>query len=373
MKRKFLFLCLFTILFALEACKQPEQNPTPQQKPTITAENLPAKLLFGEVTKDDGLNQLLSSGGISSSNELGTFVTNLLSTEFPGVTVKAYDPMAGCSAFINADENDGYYVGRNFDFGEAMVPQAMVIRDKPVNGDYASVSTFNLGFVQFTFPENLSEQDKLDVIARTGILVPLDGVNEKGLVVAVLNQESKPAYNLTEQKTEKVDLTVTAAVRMLLNKAATVDEAIELIQKYDLHSDIYQAHHLFIADANGNGAALDWDNVNSDTNKRGLRITRTNCLTNHPLYLSADKVSDDTILSTYGNSLTRYNTLKSALAGSSCFSFDQAKSLLHSVHQDHSRWSIVYHISQDYSEETLFWEVTVSENWNSEGYKFSVK
>lgn len=141
-----------------------------------------------------------------------------------------------------------------------------------------------------------------------------------------------------------------------------------------MHSDIYQAHHLFVADATGKAATFEWDNNNSDTSKRGLRITDTNCVTNHPLYKKTDGVSDETLNNDYGNSLSRYKTLKATLDKGKALTFAEAKDLLHQVHQgDHSRWSIVYHLTPDYSEETYWWEVSVPENWESNGYKFSVK
>jgi len=47
----------------------------------------------------------------------------------------------------------------------------------------------------------------------------------------------------THQNTEKPDLTTTAAIAYLLKNAATVNEAIELLNKIDMHSDIGSAHH----------------------------------------------------------------------------------------------------------------------------------
>lgn len=369
---KKLLLTLSAALFLFVACGNPSaSNPS---KPTITAKNLPEKVLFAEINSDADFKAFLAQNGVSSTNELGEFVNKRIQKDYPGVTITAFDPMAGCSAFIAPSKEGGFYAGRNFDFNANLVPNVMIIRNKPKNGDYASVSTFNLGFVNFKFPEGMSDKDKKKIIARTGVFVPLDGVNEKGLVVAVLNQESKAAYNLTDEETDKPDLTITSCVRLLLNKAATVEEAKKLIKNYDLHSDIYQAHHLFVADATGKAATFEWDNVNSDTSKRGLRITDTNCVTNHPLYKKTDGVSDETLNNDYENSLSRYKTLKATLDKGKALTFAEAKDLLHQVHQGtHSIWSIVYHLTPDYSEETYWWEVSVTENWESDGYKFSVK
>lgn len=371
---KKLLLTLSAALFLFAACEHPGSSNLPETKPTITAKNLPEKVLFAEINSDADFKAFLDQKGVSSTEDLGKFVNKRIQKDYPGVTITAYTPKAGCSAFIAPSKDGGFYAGRNFDFSSAMVPNVMIIRNKPKNKDYASISTFNLGFVNFNFPEGMSDSDKNKIIARTGVFVPLDGVNEKGLVVAVLNQESKAADNLTDEDTGKPNLTITSCVRLLLNKAATVEEAKELIKNYDLHSDIYQAHHLFVADATGKAAAFEWDNNNSDTSKIGLRITDTNCVTNHPLYKKTDGVSDETLNNDYGNSLSRYKTLKATLDKGKALTFAEAKDLLHQVHQGtHSRWSIVYHLTPDYSEETYWWEVSVDSNWKSDGYKFSVK
>ncbi|MCQ2582605.1 MAG: linear amide C-N hydrolase [Treponema sp.] len=371
---KKLLLTLSAALFLFAACEHPGSSNLPETKPTITAKNLPEKVLFAEINSDADFKAFLDQKGVSSTNELGEFVNKRIQKDYPGVKITAFDPMAGCSAFIAPSKEGGFYAGRNFDFQAEMVPNVMIIRNKPKNGDYASVSTFNLGFVNFNFPNGMSDSDKNKIIARTGVFVPLDGVNEKGLVVAVLNQENTGSPNLTNETTEKPDLTITSCVRLLLNKAATVEEAKKLIKNYDLHSDIYTAHHLFVADATGKAAAFEWDNLNSNASKKGLRITDTNCVTNHPLYKYTDGVSEETLKSGYGNSVERYNTLKTNLASGKKLTFAEAKELLHKVHQGtHSRWSIVYHLTPDYSEETYWWEVSVTENWKSNGYKFSVK
>jgi len=105
------------------------------------------------------------------------------------------------------------------------------------------------------------------------IYVPLDGMNEKGLVVADLmagdNEE-------THQKTDKPDLTTTTAIRLLLDRAANVDEAVELLKQYDMNSSIGAAHHFAVADATGKSVAVEY--VDGE-----MLVTETNIVTNHYL------------------------------------------------------------------------------------------
>lgn len=82
---------------------------------------------------------------------------------------------------------------------------------------------------------------------------------------------------VTNQNTEKTDLTIVSAIRLLLDKAATVDEAIELLKQYDMNSSIGTSHHLAISDARGRSVVVEY--INNE-----MIVTETNVITNH--YLS---------------------------------------------------------------------------------------
>ena len=105
------------------------------------------------------------------------------------------------------------------------------------------------------------------------IYVPVDGMNEKGLVIADLMAGDDEE---THQKTDKPDLTTTTAIRLLLDRAANVDEAIELLKQYDMNSSIGAAHHFAIADKSGKSVVVEY--VNGE-----MLVTETNIVTNHYL------------------------------------------------------------------------------------------
>ena len=67
----------------------------------------------------------------------------------------------------------------------------------------------------------------------------MDGMNEKGLYIAdlIVGGENEEATN---QERGNVNLTTTDAIRLVLDKAATVDEALELLKNHDMHSVIGQ-------------------------------------------------------------------------------------------------------------------------------------
>ena len=58
--------------------------------------------------------------------------------------------------------------------------------------------------------------------------------------------------------TQRPDLTTTGAIRYLLNNAANVDEALELLKGIDMHSDVGFAHHFAMADASGKSVVVEY-------------------------------------------------------------------------------------------------------------------
>ena len=160
-------------------------------------------------------------------------------------------------------------MGRNFDWEKC---NAIIVHTVPDNG-YESISTCNiefLGFGEGWKPEGMVNQ----YMALAAIYVPLDGMNEKGLCVAdLINGDEEE----THQQSGKADLTTVSAIRLLLDKAATVDEAIALLSKYDMNSSIGTAHHLAVSDADGNSVVVEY--VNNE-----MVVTKTPIVTNH--YLS---------------------------------------------------------------------------------------
>ena len=138
---------------------------------------------------------------------------------------------------------------------------------------YASVSTCWLPFLGFGEgwkPEGMPNQ----YMALAAIYVPLDGINEKGLCIADLINGDKEE---THQNIGKPSLTTVSAIRMLLDKAATVEEAIALLKQYDMHSSNGMAHHLALTDSSGKSVVVEY--INNE-----MVVTETPIVTNH--YLS---------------------------------------------------------------------------------------
>ena len=199
------------------------------------------KRLFLAKVGDCGFSAFLAGGGASSDRDVVAFLTSHLKA--PGLAFSEIG--IGCSTVAAESADGGHVFGRNFDWS---CSEVLLLEAHPSDG-YASFSTVNLDF--------LKESAKLpaEAIPAAAYYAPLDGMNEKGLAVSV-NMISDSAR--IAQNTDRPDLTTTTAVRLLLDRAATVDEALLLLESYDLHGSYDMMIHFAIADAAGRAVDVEY-------------------------------------------------------------------------------------------------------------------
>jgi len=230
-----------------------------------------------EYRGDYGLDEFLAHGGADSDSALANYLMGYLSGGY--VTQEDFEFTIGdygCTTVCVKDSKGGVYFGRNFDWKKDRA--VMIVHTVPNDG-YESFSTCDLDFLGFgdDYTPDGSMMERIQTLAA--IYVPVDGMNEKGLVVADLMAGDDEE---THQKTDKPDLTTTTAIRVLLDRAANVDEAIELLKQYDMNSSIGAAHHFAIADKSGKSAVVEY--VNGE-----MLVAETNIVTNHYLADSPKK------------------------------------------------------------------------------------
>ena len=194
---------------------------------------------YGDYAFDEFLTK-----GMTKDEDLMAFIQNRFTKKF------AFNiPRAGCTAFLAKDANGELLYGRNYDFPTT---PSLLLKTKPLNG-YASISIVDmmaLGFTKDHLPSGLS--GKLPLLATP--YLPFDGLNEKGLAVSILQvPETKLPYD-----PDKVTLNTTTVIRLMLDKAATVDEAIALVEKYNVYFSINVYCHYFIADQQGRSVILEF-------------------------------------------------------------------------------------------------------------------
>ncbi|MBO4533364.1 MAG: linear amide C-N hydrolase [Treponema sp.] len=231
-------------------------------------------VFYIEYEGDYRFDEYIKAGGGKTNDEMADFIeSDLRNGKWSGtgagkkISVKITTPEFGCSSIAANNTDGGQIFGRNFDWNDCAI---MIIHTKP-NGGYESISTSCLEFLGLRRNWNPVNNFSKDIIALASIYVPLDGINEKGLYIADLMAGDEEQ---TAQNTSKPDVTTTAAIRLVLDKAATVDEAIKLLEGVDMYSVIGSAHHFAIADAKGKSVVVEYVN-----NK--MYVTDTKVLTNH--------------------------------------------------------------------------------------------
>ena len=167
--------------------------------------------------------------------------------------------------------------------------------------------------------------------------LPCDGINEKGVAIASLSVPNAEA----PYDSHKITLNISTATRLVLDKAATVDEAVELLQKYNIYFSYDIASHYLIADASGKSVLVEYyDNE--------LQIVETD--SNYQIasnFIAYNGVN----IGGGGTEFKRYNTVeKEILDNNGVLNEDDAVSLLAEVGVrdgdiDNLQWSAVYNLT----------------------------
>lgn len=163
-------------------------------KAANSIEKLEDDLYSMEYNGDYGFDELLAQGGAASDGALADYLVTFLSRGFYKAESDVKTGEFGCSTICVSDEHGTVFFGRNYDWEEC---QTMIVHTRPKNG-YESVSTCCLDFLGFDegYAPDGSMMERMQTLAA--IYVPLDGMNEKGLVVADLMAGDKEE---THQKT----------------------------------------------------------------------------------------------------------------------------------------------------------------------------
>ena len=191
---------------------------------------------------DYDIDKMLKRGVSNHVQLLLKGFAEIMGSELPGF---------GCTTFNAVSPNGEYLFGRNFDYPDA---DLMLVWTHPKNG-YASVSSVSLVFMGYD-ADFLPNDTASRVFTLLAPYAPLDGINEKGLSIAVLELEKKPVF----QRTCKPDLTTTTMIRAVLDKAATTQEAIEIFRSFDMRDFLLAecTYHYQISDARGESVVIEY-------------------------------------------------------------------------------------------------------------------
>ena len=227
-----------------------------------------------------------------------TMIDAVVKESLPLLPVHIQVPSFGCSAFTMPAADGSVLMGRNYDFKNDT--SALLVRCNPKDG-YASVAFAALDNVSANAPESLAQK----MACLTAPFICLDGMNEKGVSIAVLTLDSQP----TVQSSGKPTIATSMAIRLVLDKAATTQEAVDLLKGYDMIAANGRDYHFYSTDASGDGRVVEYDCDNPD---RPLVDTPSRAVTNF-FVMYKDQVLPNQHNDAYGHGRERYDSIEAIL------------------------------------------------------------
>ena len=316
--------------------------------------------------------------GITEQSGLFRHIASLLFDNLPAENAEVKYG-AGCSAFAAQEaEGKGFLMGRNYDFrhftpdNKSYLPtSAILVRTAPEGGkkSISMVDGLNLGFGQGFYNDGKTDLSMLMALPYA----TLDGINEDGFAIGVLALNEKQ----TNQQTGKQRIGTTVAIRMMLDKASTVREAIEMLKNYDMdmRGNGHSNYHFFMADATGDYAIVEYTFDKDRTEPRVMEVFTADdslrCVTNFYVAPSMTGTTDG-----WGSShgKDRYENLRKTLDEKKhVMKEDEAMQLLEKVSQppteeltSQTQWSALYNLTEKTLRLTILREYAKEYNFRIE-------
>ncbi len=265
--------------------------------------------------------------GAKTDSELKDFIITKL---LHGLPIDFKLPDYGCSSFIATTENEEQTFARNLDIEFAPI---MVVKTEPSNA-YKSISMVNLSALGFNLNyQPTSLMNKLLCLATP--YIPFDGMNEKGVAICV----NMVNGNNICQDTDKIDITTTTLIRLVLDYADNTRKAIDLIKQYDLYDSTGGPYHFLISDKSGDSVVIEYYNNEIQV------IENQKILTNHALNEFEETSS------TFNKTFERYNTIKETIdSNNGTLTIEQSQSLLSEValswDNGGALYSVIYNLNK---------------------------
>lgn len=224
------------------------------------------------VKGDFYLDKFVEQGGVKSDSELIDFITANITKGLIDMGISG--PEIACSSFTAKTKDGDVVFGRNYDFSKT---NTCIVFTEKNEGRHATISTVDLQFLGIDVDKNVEGlMDKITCLAAA--YTPLDGINDAGVSCGIyMTYQGGEETVSTNQNTDKPDFTSTTLLRLILDYADNVDEAVEITSSYDLHDSAKTSYHYMVADASGRSAILEWvganDAADNDGSGRELKVT----------------------------------------------------------------------------------------------------
>ena len=325
-------------------------------------------------------DEFLSQGGASNDAELISFVTRSITKGIIPMHIKTSS--IACSAFTADTQSGDRVFGRNYDFSAT---NTAIVYTDPGEGRHASYSTIDLSFLGLDADKDV-ETIGQKFLTLAAPYVPLDGINDAGVACGIfMSYQGEGKGTPTDTQTDRPDITSTTLLRLILDYADSVEDAVALAQQYDLHDSASSCFHYMVADSTGRSAILEWVGTDADHDADGAQ-RQLNVLWNDTDALSDSAdwqvvtnfiktpgYYDDTTAEMKG--LDRYEHLTAALRETDGIVADKdaAMDLLASVGRrtwdnDDSNSNTVHSVVYDLTDKSVLW--VGNEHYGEEAYTF---
>ena len=329
---------------------------------------------------DYSFDEFLSQGGASNDAELISFVTRSITKGIIPMHIKTSS--IACSAFTADTQSGDRVFGRNYDFSAT---NTAIVYTDPGEGRHASYSTIDLSFLGLDADKDV-ETIGQKFLTLAAPYVPLDGINDAGVACGIfMSYQGEGKGTPTDTQTDRPDITSTTLLRLILDYADSVEDAVALAQQYDLHDSASSCFHYMVADSTGRSAILEWVGTDADHDVDGAQ-RQLNVLWNDTDALSdsADWQVVTNFIKTPGyydgtsaemKGLDRYEHLAAALRETDGIVADRdaAMDLLASVGRrtwdnDDSNSNTVHSVVYDLTDKSVLW--VGNEHYGEEAYTF---
>lgn len=329
---------------------------------------------------DYSFDEFLSQGGASNDAELISFITRSITKGIIPMHIKTSS--IACSAFTADTQSGDRVFGRNYDFSAT---NTAIVYTDPGEGRHASYSTIDLSFLGLDADKDV-ETIGQKILTLAAPYVPLDGINDAGVACGIfMSYQGEGKGTPTDTQTDRPDITSTTLLRLILDYADSVEDAVALAQQYDLHDSASSCFHYMVADSTGRSAILEWVGTDADHDADGAQ-RQLNVLWNDTDALSdsADWQVVTNFIKTPGyydgtsaemKGLDRYEHLAAALRETDGVVADKdaAMDLLASVGRrtwdnDDSNSNTVHSVVYDLTDKSVLW--VGNEHYGEEAYTF---
>ena len=353
--------CLPTciLIFVAASCRsyQIGQNPASMLKNEHQArgivltetdvDSLKGLLYYLDFENDYQLDKVIDADVRSIRRFVSYTATHFLNTGKVLANFKKLKP--ACTAFVCATPGGDVLYARNFDYTADGPSPVVLARTVPENG-YKSVSMISLSLLDYRKGYLSDGKTDVSLLAVAPYLL-MDGMNEKGLAISVLYLDPEDSskniwYGGTEQyDRQKHDIMTVIAMRMVLDRCSSVQEAIALLDNYNMFANGKNpkySYHFLIGDREGNGIVLEYVPIDG---KWKMSPVQTNLVTNY--YLSP-------YLRYVGHGHDRYDEALQMLKKSQMvLSEEEAMRVLQAVSQapaadktSNTQWSVIYNLTK---------------------------